>query len=161
MKSVFRHVLDAKLEVPVRVEKLASDLGIKVKTMELPDNLSGRLVKAGDEEYEIHVNSRHAPTRRRFTIAHELGHYVLHRPLLGDGITDNTAYRAEPCEEYHNHAITQAHETQANQFAAELLMPRDTVEKLKAEGASVDEMAKRLEVSRHAMSIRAGVPYLL
>lgn len=158
MKSVFRHVLDAKEQVPVRVEELAKTLGINVMRMPLPDNLSGRLVKKGGA-YEIHLNAGHASTRQRFTLAHELGHFVLHRPLLGDGITDNAAYRAEPCPEYSNHAITQKHETEANQFAAELLMPRETVDRMIADGRTVAQMADDLGVSRHAMSIRAGVPY--
>ena len=43
--------------------------------------------------YRIVVNSGHNRVRRRFTAAHELGHYVYHRDLIGDGIYDDAAYR--------------------------------------------------------------------
>ena len=85
------------------------------------------LRKSGFTEYDgwtctIAVNSKDGPQRRRFTAAHELGHFVLHRDLLKehrhlDRLFDEAA-RRNPSK-----PLVYSHELQANQFAARLLMP--------------------------------------
>lgn len=84
---------------------------------------------------------------------------MLHRHLIGDGIDDDRAYRSTNVGKYHNMSIGPEEETEANRFAAGLLMPKESIQKLRAEGMTPIQMAERLQVSAHAMHIKLGVPY--
>ncbi|WP_408636412.1 ImmA/IrrE family metallo-endopeptidase [Paracoccus onchidii] len=85
---------------------------------------------------------------------------MLHRHLVGDGIDDDRAYRSTEVGKYHNTLIGPKEETEANKFAANLLMPRDAINRERARlNDDVSAMAGLFEVSRHAMSIRMGVPF--
>src|SRR5205807_8592593 len=108
----------------------------------------------------IGVNSFHAPTRQRFTIAHELGHLLLHETR--SMIVDTHVYRRDEVSSMG----TQKEEREANAFAAELLMPADFVERACDEIAGalptitvnqlVGNLASRFQVSQQAMEIRLG-----
>lgn len=143
-------------QAPVRVVDIAHEMGIKVyKSNIWPDHISGLIRKdnkrGGESGYAIFTNARHLKERRRFTIAHELGHYVLHYDKIGDGITDDALYRSK---------LGNPFERQANRFAANLLMPWSLViESIRLGLDSVEELAKKFEVSRSAMSIRLEVPF--
>src|SRR5216683_5032250 len=64
---------------PVDVRKIAEALGIEVKIDPVDDDLSGFLYREPSSgRAVIGVNSNHHPNRRNFTVAHELGHYLLH-----------------------------------------------------------------------------------
>lgn len=147
--------------VPVDVELLAQSLGIEVVAMNLDDNTSGMIERTSRGNFRIVVNDNHAFTRQRFTIAHELGHYFSHRHLIGDGILDDRAYRSAAEGQYRNTAIGRRQETEANQFAANLLMPWDAIQKLQKETGINDpaEVARRIGVSEQAYCIRMGIPY--
>ena len=60
-------------------------------------------------------------------MAHELGHYYLHRSLIGDGLDDNVKYRSTSSGTFYNKAVDLQHEKQANSFAAAVLMPEDPI----------------------------------
>ncbi len=139
--------------IPVDVEGLALALGISVNRPFLPDNISGMIRKTGEDDYEISVNAQHSETRQRFTIAHELGHFVLHRSLLGDGNVDDCAYRSDGSVK--NNRIGPREEQEANQFAANLLMPSEFVKKYKHK-FSPEDLAAKFKVSKGAMRIRLG-----
>ena len=97
--------------------------------------------------------------RKRFTAAHELGHYIYHRDRIGSGVNDNRKYRGIPHAPLYNDAIQAKEETEANRFAANLLMPKHLIDKLKKDGIeSVEDLARSLGVSRDAMRIRLGLP---
>lgn len=164
MQTIFEIIKEAqqtaKAGRPVDLEALVTKLGLKLERRGMDKDMSGALVKTGPHEYTIHVNALHPETRQRFTIAHELGHYVHHRARLGDGVNDNRAYRTTNTDAHYNPRIGSKQETEANKFAASLLMPADAVNAMLRQGVSIDEMARRLGVSKHAMSIRAGVPYV-
>jgi Zn-dependent peptidase ImmA (M78 family) len=150
----------AQVNAPVNVFGLAADLGVKINTVWFDDpEISGELVKRPDGNYEINVNGLHPVTRQRFTVAHELGHFIYHRDLIGDGITDNKAYRSTAGYRYSNSRIGPRHETQANRFAASLLMPHELIEDLREQGLGRDRIAAALQVSEHALAIRTGESY--
>jgi Zn-dependent peptidase ImmA (M78 family) len=115
-----RFGFDRKL--PIDVEALARTLGISVKYEPLKGDLSGVLVKE-HERTAIGVNSSHAITRQRFTIAHELGHFVLKHEgnLFVDKALKNQAFVVR--RDGKSASGIDLFEIQANQFAAELLMP--------------------------------------
>ena len=146
--------------VPVDVEGLARALGIMVRENFLPDDLSGMIEPSEKGAYVITVNASHASTRKRFTIAHELGHFLMHASLIGSGIGDDRAYRSTSTGRYSNPNIGPKEETEANKIAAAILMPVDLIKARKEQGVdSPQRLAEEFGVSEHAMSIRLGVPY--
>jgi len=149
----------AQRSAPVDIEGLAGDLGIRVNTNALDDDVSGELVRISPDKYEIHLNENDSKSRRRFTLAHELGHFIYHKDLVGEGLDDDKAYRSTNVGHYHNTRIGRREETQANKFAAKILMPSKLIEELQAEGLSRKQVAQKLQVSEHALAIRLGETY--
>lgn len=146
--------------VPVDVEGLAFALGVPVYYQALPDDVSGVIEPDSRGGFRININDSHPRTRQRFTIAHELGHYIRHRHLIGAGIGDNRAYRSADTGKYANSSIGLNEETEANSFAATVLMPFELIERLKREGHNdPSAIGRRLEVSDQAIHIRMKVPY--
>jgi Zn-dependent peptidase ImmA (M78 family) len=146
---------------PVDVQGIILALGIEYVEEPRPDSMSGLIERYGDG-YRIVVNSGHSRVRRRFTAGHELGHYVYHRDLIGDGIYDDAAYRATDLSgRYRNPQILLEHETQANRFASVVLMPSELIHRLQHERQlimdnprDVKELARLLDVSEQALRIR-------
>ena len=140
---------------PVQTVEIAQEMGIKVyKAKDWPDDVSAMIRRdenGGPSGFAIYVNAKHARTRRRFSVAHEIAHYALHESLIGDGVTDDALYRSK---------LSSAIEVQANRMAAEILMPWHLINAAMAEGVNtVETLARRFDVSKSTMSIRLGVPY--
>lgn len=121
---------------PVDVYKIAERLGAAI--IEAPhedDNLSGFLLRdPSSKKPIIGVNKTHSTTRRRFTIAHEIGHLLLHS--FNSIHVDNTGYGAGygqlKLRNQDSSLGANSEEIEANFFAAELLMPYELlVEELK------------------------------
>lgn len=141
------------------VHGLARELGVKVHEAWLNKDVSGELMPLANGQFQVNLNAAHTHQRRRFTLAHELGHFVHHRQLIGTGIGDDKAYRSTGVGRYHNTAIGPREETEANRFASNLLMPQHLIDELQAEGlVSPEELAARLDVSVPAMRVRMGLP---
>lgn len=84
---------------PVQVTALAEALGLSVwEDEDLPAGVSGKLFQddfnSGPSGYSIVVRASDPYVRRRFTVAHEIGHFVLHRHRIGSSLTDDAMYRA-------------------------------------------------------------------
>jgi Zn-dependent peptidase ImmA (M78 family) len=147
-----RAVLDATLggvSVPVDPVVIARMLGLDVLLADLPDKVSGALIKLEGHDPAIFLNRMDATNRQRFTCAHELGHYVwrLNRP---DGLTyEFVDLRGTLAAEG-----TADEEVYANAFAAELLMPEEVVRSMLREGLPPFLIAARLQVSDDALRIR-------
>ena len=143
------HLEDA---APVTVMHLCTLLGIDVweTTFTEPD-LSG-LIIGRDGKYTIYVNEEEAAERQRFTMAHELGHYWLHlrdqRQHVGFKDSRDNISRAFRRSD----APLSPMETEANQFAAALLMPTKLVRAYRYLDPAA--LAKRFGVSTQAMDIR-------
>jgi predicted transcriptional regulator len=139
---------------PVDVGALARDLGINVYQDDLGRHVSGVLRRdeeiGGDSGYAIIVNSAHPPARKRFTVAHEIAHFVLHRGKAASGIEDDEFYRC----------LSNELEREANRYAAEILMPWPLVNRLQDDGKTeLGTLSKALGVSKQALAIRLGLPY--
>lgn len=111
---------DTNSGIPVDLERIAVHLGILIRREALDGDISGFLFRQNDQA-AIVVNRRQSKTRQRFTIAHEIGHYILDHKR--DEIHVDRAFvlkfrRGKP-------AGSDPDEIQANAFAAALLMPRD------------------------------------
>lgn len=132
---------------PVDPVQIAKKLEIEVFDMDLSSNVSGALIKEQGRDPVIILSESDNKNRRRFSCAHELGHYA-HR-MLNDG--DHYEYidlRSELSSQGSN-----AEEVFANQFAANLLMPESEVRKaLKEVPAFL--LAQHFGVSDDAMNFR-------
>src|ERR1700722_18204196 len=104
---------------PVDLHGMATALGLDVFDVDTFHNdEAGRIKRIFDGDrilYVIEINNRHSENRMRFTLAHEISHYLLHRDQIGDGVTDDALYRS---------TLGAFIETEANRLAAQLLMPR-------------------------------------
>lgn len=136
---------------PVPVVKIARDMGLEVFTVkDWPKELSGKLTKE-ENGFVIYINADHSKVRQRFTIAHEIAHFVLHSNLIKDEIIDDALYRS---------GLTNLVETQANSYATDILMPWDLVnEAIRQNIETIETLAEVFNVSNSAMSIRLGVPF--
>lgn len=143
-------------EHPVKVGELAQTLGIDVFRSPLPPSISGmiRPGQPGAAAYEIRVNKYEVPERQRFTLAHEIAHFLLHKADIRSGVIDSVMYRS---------ALTSRKEAEANRLAADIVMPMAAVRKeLSTLGgvATEDvarELAVRFKVSLPAMRVRLGL----
>ena len=134
------------------VESIAEDLlGLRIEERLL--EWSGMLLPA---ERTIVLNlaesSRNDPPlrRHRFTIAHEIGHWVCHC-LEGRAVSPEPSYcRATDIANDADRAI----EREANIFASELLMPEGAVRAAWEERPEVESVSARLDVSLSAMGWR-------
>ncbi|WP_027545310.1 ImmA/IrrE family metallo-endopeptidase [Bradyrhizobium sp. WSM2254] len=144
---------------PVPVEKLAKALGVRVEFNPFDDELSG-MAFLRDGKPVIGVNANHHPNRQRFTIAHELGHVLLHRNRLEAAVLVDKS-RNFIARDTVSAEGTDPVEIQANAFAAELLMPKKFVRQVLSESARdlqdddyLISLAKRFRVSLAAFQYR-------
>ena len=148
------NIIDEKTKPPVLVVPIANKLGIEVYNVRgWSDRLLGMIREDKEDDgksgYAIYVNAQHSETRRRFTVAHEITHYVLHKNLIRDGIVDNTLYRS---------GLSNLIEMEANRFAAEILMPTHLIRAAIRKEFSISKLAKKFKVSNEAMAIRLQAP---
>lgn len=144
-------------QIPVNVEEVADSLGVGVEGLYLGDEISGMLLLDGPVA-RIGVNLNHPEVRRRFTVSHEIGHFVLHQGiqrLFIDQKHPMVFRRKRPDSKYDRR------EVEANAFAAALLMPeRQLKSAVKRSGfdladeTSLSSLATTFNVSQSAMTYR-------
>jgi IrrE N-terminal-like domain len=157
MTSDQKVIIDAHTAViPVRVGKLAQDLGLEVVLAGLSPNISGLIEpsQTAPSGFVIKVNKYESDERQRFTIAHEIAHYLLHRDHIKNGVIDNVMYRS---------SLSSKKETEANKLAADILMPNTFVlSEIAQLGGKRDDvaaiaLARKFRVSTAAMRVRLGI----
>jgi Zn-dependent peptidase ImmA (M78 family) len=139
-------------ELPIKLGDIAKSLGLIVKKSTLAAGISGEIKKSGDT-FIIRVNRHDVKARQRFTVAHEIAHFLLHQDKIGDGIVDDILYRSSLSDDL---------EAEANRLAADIVMPwkriKDQLNVLAA--LRLEEKIERLselaEVSTTAIKIRLG-----
>jgi Zn-dependent peptidase ImmA (M78 family) len=144
-------------ELPIPVEEIAIKRGLEIKAYDLGENVSGALVIV-DGKGTIGYNPSESKVRQRFTVAHELGHYELHKHEKGLFVDkdfkvlfrDGNSSKGEI-----------KNELEANAFAAALLMPekfllREVVKQNfdLSDETALKELAKLFSVSVPAMTYR-------
>lgn len=157
-RSILKQLPEGTLRIPVRdIAKAIDIFEISEKAL---SGLEGALIVPLDKsEGMILVRNDRPETRKRYTIAHEIGHYVhpFHRANSAEGFyckaTDLAVESARPND---RHARM---EQQANEFAAELLMPSETMAKFIRQNCDADlehilTLAKLYDVSREAAARR-------
>jgi Zn-dependent peptidase ImmA (M78 family) len=161
VEQAAQRLLDAAgiTKPPVPVDTLARTEGIRLAFDSIGgDDISGILYRR-DEAAVMVVNAHHHPHRKRFTIAHEIGHYVLHK---ADAYLDGKA--AVRFRDGASAMGTDREEREANGFAASLLMPAAWLDvrfrDLVTGSPSVDEdqavvrLAEEFDVSQQALLFR-------
>lgn len=142
-------------KLPIDINKIAMHLGVKIKEDLIDDSISGFLISKKGKNV-IGINSNESQVRKRFTIAHELGHFILHSNKEDDLFISKIHFRDEESS-----TGEMKREREANAFAAGILMPRFLIEKelskLKGKSAvedAVSKLASIFNVSEIAMSYR-------
>ncbi|MCS6284411.1 MAG: ImmA/IrrE family metallo-endopeptidase [Nitrospira sp.] len=141
-------------QAPVNLERLADYLGATIQREMIEDDVSGMVFKHKGR-YIIGINDRHPETRKNFTIAHEMGHIVLHQL---DQVHVDKKFPVKLRDDVSSQAID-PHEIEANAFAAALLMPEALLKKDLSEIDCENEdqrndLAEKYGVSRQAMNYR-------
>lgn len=147
------------VSAPIPVERIADSLGILVRYSPLDEELSGMIYLRRGAPI-IGVNSHHHSNRQRFTIAHEIGHFIFHSTKISDQVHVDKKFPILMRD-----AVSAAGkvrmEIEANQFAAELLMPSVLLfEMLNRRKFDIDDdepfdrLARKFQVSRQALEYR-------
>lgn len=115
---------------------------------------SGSICIDGLKNFEITIATHTGELHNRFTIAHEIGHYILHflypKQIHNEDITKVMAFR------YGNSDSDPIAEKEANIFAASLLMPkREFISKFSEFNGHISLISNHFNVSTRAASIRA------
>jgi len=135
-------VLNGLYKVPVDIFTLIERLNLDLEILPMEDEMSG-FIKIEGSHANIVINKQHDLKRQRFTAAHEVGHYVLHRDVHQEQqifIDDNEAgtrsiidSRNKKARKVFNRDVSSEDGThrldiEANRFAAALLMPEELIE---------------------------------
>jgi Zn-dependent peptidase ImmA (M78 family) len=143
-------------DVPVDVKLIAENLGIMVIEEDLEEEISGMLSREGERAVML-IHRGDVPQRKRFSIAHEIGHFVMHKdPVFVD--------RRVRFRDAQSSLGVNREEIEANSFAAELLMPyplvmrevsrRQSQEFPPSDEDLIAELARQFDVSRQAIELR-------
>ena len=137
-------------DIPVDLNLLCKKYDIDlIETSELEDNISG-LLYFKNNKFKILVNQNHSSLRKRFTIAHELGHFFLHREERFLNILEESEKNNKPelafFRDKNSSLGLDSKEIEANKFAAELLIPSEEFSKHNNEEDS--KLAERFQVSK-------------
>lgn len=139
-------------EHPVKLGAIAKRLGVKVLLSTLPRGTSGQIGQENGD-FVIRINRHEAKHRQRFTLAHELAHFLLHRDRIvaEGGWSENVLLRSgQPANiEY-----------EANRLASDLVIPSAQLAEATAEYSGpitsevIEDLARRFGVSTAAMEIK-------
>jgi Zn-dependent peptidase ImmA (M78 family) len=145
--------------VPVPIHLVAQRLNLTLEAATLGDKVSGLLVVQCDRA-RIGYNAAHARVRQRFTISHEIAHYLLHTKKIDKAqlfIDKEMTFRRDE----KSSAGVEPEEVEANHLGAALLMPRTLLrEEIREQdldlddGEAIELLAKRFQVSTAAVTNR-------
>ncbi|MEN9782270.1 MAG: hypothetical protein RL208_420 [Pseudomonadota bacterium] len=138
--------LDDEFVVPVG--EIAEQIGLEIEFINMQDGHSGRL-----EGKKIYINDKYPATRNLFTIAHEIGHYILTLHNNSNN-TLNCKNRFDDVKTYSSEELKE--EKEANEFAANLLMPSEKfINIYQKYDQNIDKIASFFGVSKVACQYRA------
>lgn len=143
-ESLLAH-LGLNNETAVDITYMAKKLGLNVYSASFEDNAISGYIKIEDGKQNIYVNNTHSIQRQRFTVAHEIAHFILHRHLLEQN-------RGTPMFRGGDSSIA---EQEANRLAVAILMPQTKVREMyQNQKKTIQEMAELFWVSYGAMANR-------
>ena len=150
-------------KLPIDPFVVAKHLGIQVECASAPsDDISGFLL-IDHKKSLIGLNCDHSETRKRFTLSHEIGHYILQHHL-GKGTPHVDKQMSIQFRNAASATGSKIEEIEANLFAAELLMPEHMLKRslqkcpnlcLGSENDdTISTLAEEFGVSGAAMTVR-------
>lgn len=134
---------------PVDVYEIAKNEGLEIEIKDFSDKFNHISGYIKPEIRTIFVNSRDTENRRKFTIAHELGHWILHRDKLESEPEKYAILYRIPLGRSQDDPVEQ----EANCFAANLLVPEEMLT-ARREGKTEEELATEFHVSRDVIGYR-------
>ncbi len=134
---------------PLDIEQVVKQVfGISIIEEKFDKNVSG-FIENINGKWLIYLNKYESVFRKRFTIAHELAHFIKHKDnyLFGSVFPDKVFFRD---------SVNNSIEREANDFAAELLMPKDVFIKEIEDGCNtIEKLADKFQLSTSAVRYRA------
>lgn len=141
---------------PVNLNMIFEDLGIDYSEAFIGTGESAWIERNGDR-FSVVVNYSEPESRKRFSAAHELAHYLLHRDLMhndGDRMMRHTDRLYGTPIDNPESPFTRQHEAQANRLAAQIVMPGPLIRERFAACSDAGALASEFQVSKAAMEIR-------
>jgi Zn-dependent peptidase ImmA (M78 family) len=147
---------------PFPLVDFANEIGIDLfLSSNERDTLSGYITYDADtDKYSIVLNENDSQNRKRFTLAHELGHYFYDKDYLKSNkkIEDGVYHKKWLArDKLTTDKIMRAMDVKANQFAADILMPKDKFIEYWNNGYPPENIANYFGVSIQAVMVRASV----
>ena len=144
--------------LPIDVLDLSIKMGVRVEAIDFEnDDVSGIFILKNDKPY-IGYNKDQGKNRVRFTIAHELGHYILHSENQQLFIDKSKKVMYRDANSSTGELLL---EREANSFAASRLMPEFMIEKElintpqnNSDKDTIEQLAEKFSVSTQALSFR-------
>lgn len=137
------------------IERLVTDLGGDIEFSEAFDtSTSSESIRVfGDGEFIIYLATDTSPLRDRFTIAHEIGHYLIHYPIVVEKYGKDSQMFATRYVDEQDKDLVRA-EWEANWFAASLLMP-EVEFRNQWTRSNISKVASFFNVTKSAAEVRA------
>lgn len=136
------------LRPPVIPREMAESYGLRVEVMELPSDLMRVAGLIDFSQSKIFINSADRYERQAFTIAHELGHFLMHKEFF-----EKHPERYKVLVRMPLGAENDPIEQEANAFAAELLVPLKMISRYR-QFATEDDLAQLFAVSPEVIRYR-------
>jgi Zn-dependent peptidase ImmA (M78 family) len=133
---------------PISLDLVCEKLGFKIIPYDFPESISALfIIEEGIKA--IGVNKNHSPARKRFSIAHELGHFVSGHEDFNHEEVSHIDREKKYLNRFHRM------EEEADEFAAEVLMPEFLLKNDYRElSGNIEKLAKKYLVSQQAMTIQ-------
>jgi len=144
-------ILKHQSSFPIKVGAIAKDLGLDVKSSTLKAGISGE-IKEVEGTVFIKISRHDSKERQRFTLAHEIAHFLLHKDKLSEGIEDTVLFRSN---------LSDKLEVEANKLAADIVMPLSLINAIDFPNdtkfeVKVERIANLAQLSIPAIEIRLG-----
>jgi Zn-dependent peptidase ImmA (M78 family) len=133
--------------IPVDPIAIARNAGIQVVEAKLNADTLGALIKAPGDDPTIVINEDDPETRKRFTCAHELGHWMRRA-------SDEEEYTSVDLRSDLSRSGNDPEEIFANEFAACLLMPETEFRTQHMLGRNAILLGIEFKVSRESAEFR-------
>ena len=165
-------IINHSQKAPVKLTPILKDLKIDLYVALFENQDKWGHIENNEGQYEIVINKEQSFERKRFTVAHEIAHFILHRNMIDERAkkekehisrhkSDSTPRGIDNLEDFLMHRKIEA---EANEKATNILMPtvliRDAIKNIEKESSKyterekIEKMAKLFEVSFQAMAIR-------
>lgn len=163
LRGEYRHIImqeqqQTEKSFAVDIRAIAKNCDVPIQYVDFPSvDQNGELCRLNNGRYVIRISEDIRPNtyrnRRRYTIAHEIAHYMLHGHLLNPG---------DRLERGLRDGWDDSRETEANRLAADILMPnfliREIINTLQGKSITAGYVADTLRVSEAALRIKLGMP---